>query len=123
MIKYSKYANKSVSKNTIPISSKKSILSSFFSKKYIPCINAVPTIIHDSITPIYMSVYIHYGPICLKRSIIFFSDFVSFQNYSYSLNCAKYNDNLFEIYLKNLKIRIDDYNIYNYIKIHNQPNN
>lgn len=121
MVNYSKYGNKLIAKDKIPISSKKYILSSFFSKKYKSSAKRVcpiipEPIIHDRPSAIYMSVYIHYGPICIKRSILFFSDFVSFNGSSYSLSSVKYNDSLFEIYLKNLKIRTDDSNKYNYIK-------
>ena len=97
---------------------KRSIISSFFSKKNIvnPIVQATRSISHDRHTPLYSVVYIHYGPICLKRSVIFFPDFVNLKRQAYSLNNARYNDNLFEIYLKKLTIRIDNFSTYNYIK-------
>ena len=123
MVNYSKYANKLISKDLAPISSKKSILSYFFSKKYEPSVTVIRLITHDPNISIYMYVYIHHGLICLKRSVLFFPDFISFKGRGYSLSSIKYNDYLFEIYLKKLRIRVDNSNIYNYIKNKYQTNN
>lgn len=121
MVNYNKCAHKLMLPPEIhsPVRSKRqSILSSFFSNKNIvnPIVKAKKCISYDIQTPLHSIVYIHYGPICLKKSILFFPDFVNYKNKYYSLNNARYNDNLFEIYLKKLTIRIDDSDIYNYIK-------
>jgi hypothetical protein len=97
---------------------KKTKITSFFSKRLSP----IPIVIAEKCTtlrtniPLCAQVYIHYGPICLKKSVVFFSGFVKVKYRIYSSNCAQFNDNLLEIYLKNLSIRTDNSILYDAIK-------
>jgi len=82
----------------------------------------------NSIGSIYSKVYMHYGPICIKKNAIFFHNIVSIKNKVYSMEDTIFNDNLYEITINqriNLRInqtiilRIQFKNNYELIK--NQP--
>jgi hypothetical protein len=62
-------------------------------------------------------VYIHYGIICLKRLVTFFSNKIIIQGKIYSLDNVKYNNNLYEITISpKIILRIQYSSIYEFIK-------
>jgi len=61
--------------------------------------------------------HMHYGPICIKTSAIFFNNYVLIKNKIHSMDNAIYNDNLHEIYVNpKIKLRIQLNNTYQLIK-------
>ena len=67
--------------------------------------------------PVYTDVFMHFGPICLKKKAVFISNITIIEGKLYYMDDAIYNDNLYEIKISRGKIiRIQYFDNYNLIK-------
>ena len=113
MVRYMKNSYKLVTDNELSSAFKKSLLLRNRN-------NNISTIKLDLRSSICLPVYIHYGPICLKKNALFFPDAVIIRGKYYTLNNAQFNDWLFEIRLSKKTLRIEFLDSYNTIKnLHN----
>lgn len=107
MVRFIQNNYKLLTEETIPF--KKSLLRN--RKKQISLIQL------DLGTSVFIPIFIHYGPICVKKNALFFPNVVIIRGKYYTLNNAKFNDSLFEINLLSKKIlRIQFFDSYNTIK-------
>ena len=66
---------------------------------------------------LYTDVFVHFGPICLKKKAVFISNITIIEGKLYYMDNAIYHDNLYEIKISTEKIiRIQYSNNYNLIK-------
>jgi hypothetical protein len=66
---------------------------------------------------VYTDVFVHFGPICLKKKAVFISNITIIEGKLYYMDNAIYDDNLYEIKISTGKIiRIQYSNNYNLIK-------